>query len=214
RGNLTAARRTALQVARTAWADRSRYVPDTISVASAVELARTASRPLLFADVADNPGGGGRGNTSWLLQALDESRIPGVVLGVFVAPDLAAQAHKLGVGAEFEAVFNSTESDYSKRYSARARVLCITDGEGVGRRGVLRGRKFSLGASALLEMVDSGMQVVIGSLRRQLAEPAMLEMHGIDIAKAKCVVVKSRGHYRAGFDEFFPDESIFDVDSP
>src|SRR5690606_29563070 len=75
-------------------------------------------------------------------------------------------------------------------------------------------RKFSLGASALLEMVDSGMQVVVGSLRRQLAEPAMLEMHGIDIAKAKCVVVKSRGHYRAGFDEFFPDESIFDVDSP
>src|SRR3712207_9575244 len=42
----------------------------------------------------------------------------------------------------------------------------------------------------------------------------MLEMHGVDIAAARCVVVKSRGHFRAGFDEFFPDESVFEVDAP
>ena len=42
----------------------------------------------------------------------------------------------------------------------------------------------------------------------------MLEMHGIDIAAARCVVVKSRGHFRAGFDEFFPDARIFEVDAP
>jgi microcystin degradation protein MlrC len=42
----------------------------------------------------------------------------------------------------------------------------------------------------------------------------MLEMHGIDIATARCVVVKSRGHFRAGFDEFFPDARIIEVDAP
>src|SRR5690606_30827340 len=78
----------------------------------------------------------------------------------------------------------------------------------------LQGRKFSLGASALLEILDSGMLVVVGSLRRQLAEPAMLEMHGIDIAGIRVLVVKSRGHYRAGFDEYFAGSQIFDVDSP
>ncbi|SAI70754.1 peptidase [Bordetella trematum] len=93
-------------------------------------------------------------------------------------------------------------------------MLKLTDGEGMGRRGILRGRKFSLGRSCLLELVDSGIKVVVGSLRRQLAEPAMLEMHGIDIATAGHVIVKSRGHYRAGFDEFFPNERIHDVDSP
>ncbi|WP_195846475.1 MlrC C-terminal domain-containing protein, partial [Bordetella pertussis] len=171
-----------------------------------------AGQPLLFADVADNPGGGG-GNTAWLLRAFHEARIPGVVLGVFVDPELAAQAAQLGEGAEFDAVFNRIETDYARRYQARARVLRLTDGEGMGWRGILRGRKFSLGASCLLELVDSGMRVVVGSLRRQLAEPAMLEMHGIDIARAGHVVVKSRGHYRAGFDEFFPDDRIHDVDS-
>jgi microcystin degradation protein MlrC len=120
----------------------------------------------------------------------------------------------LGEAAEFDAVFNQTESEYSRKYTARVKVLKLTDGEGVGRRGSLRDRKFSLGPSALLELKDSGMLVVVGSLRRQLAEPAMLEMHGIDISQAKFVIVKSRGHYRAGFDEFFSNDRIFDVDSP
>jgi microcystin degradation protein MlrC len=40
------------------------------------------------------------------------------------------------------------------------------------------------------------------------------EMFGIDIASARVVVLKSRGHFRAAFDEFFPDEQIVSVDAP
>lgn len=214
RGDLAAARRAALELARDVWKDRGRYIANTIDVAKAVELAAKAEQPLLFADVADNPGGGGGGNTAWLLEAFDRARVPGVTLGVFVSPEVAAQAHEVGVGGEFQAVFNAQPGSYTQRYEARAKVLCLTDGNGVGRRGILRGRKFSLGASALIELCDSGMQVVVGSLRRQLAEPAMLEMHGLDISRLRILIVKSRGHYRAGFDEFFPNERIHDVDSP
>jgi microcystin degradation protein MlrC len=214
RGDLAAARRTALMLARAAWNDRHRYVPDMIEVDRAVAVAGASPVPLLFADVADNPGGGGRGNTSWLLAAFHQARIPDTVLGVFVDPDLAAQAHELGEGATFDAVFNRQESEFSKRFEARAKVLRLTDGEGEGRRGVMRGRKFSLGPSALLQLQDSGLRVIVGSLRRQLAEPRIVEMHGIDIAKVKNLIVKSRGHYRAGFDEFFSPDRIHDVDSP
>jgi len=213
RGDLQAARRTALQVARTGWTDRHRYVANTISVERAIALAHHADQSLLFADVADNPGGGGRGNTTWLLKAFDEARIP-AVLGIFVDPGLAAQATALGASAEFDAVFNHEESDYARRYTARAKVLKLTDGQAIGRRGILQGRKFSLGPTCLLELAESGMQVVVGSLRRQLADPVMLEMHGINIAKVRHLIVKSRGHYRAGFDEFFPNDCIHDVDSP
>lgn len=214
RGDLAAARRTALALARAAWKDRHRYVPDMIDVDRAVAIAQASTVPLLFADVADNPGGGGRGNTSWLLAAFHRARVAGTVLGVFVDPDLAAQAHAVGEGGDFEAVFNRQESEFSLRFEARARVLCLTDGDGVGRRGVMRGRKFSLGPSALLQLEDSGLRVIVGSLRRQLAEPRVVEMHGIDIATVRNLIVKSRGHYRAGFDEFFSPDRIHDVDSP
>lgn len=213
RGDRDAARRTALELARAAWADRNRYVPDLIDVEQAVALARQATQPLLFADVADNPGGGGRGSTAWMISAFHEARIPNTVLGVFVDPELAAQAHGLAEGSSFDAVFNRVETEHSKRFAARAKILRLTDGEGIGRRGVIQGRKFSLGPSALLELEGSGLRVVVGSLRRQLCEPMIVEMHGIDIATVSFLIVKSRGHYRAGFDEFFTPDRIHDVDS-
>jgi microcystin degradation protein MlrC len=218
RGDAAAARDTALAIARRAWAERGRYTRDLLSVPDAVALARRAAAgsipPVILADSADNPGGGGRGNTAWLMRALHEAAVPDVVLGVFVDPDLAREAHAAGVGAHLSAVFNRVESEFSKRMEAGAVVEALTDGSAVGRRGVSAGRRFDLGPSALLRLDGSGMRVVVGSLRRQLAEPVMLEMHGIDIAAARCVVVKSRGHFRAGFDEFFLTHQVFEVDTP
>jgi len=217
-GDLGAARMAALGLARRGWAERRRYTRPLLSVPEAVALAQGAAAgtegPVIFADAGDNPGGGGRGNTAWLLSALHAARVPGVVLGVFVDPALAAEAHGLGEGTTFTAVFNRVESEFSKRLESRARVLALRDGKGVGRRGTMAGRQFDLGPSALLELDGSGLRVVVGSLRRQCHEPRMLEMHGVDIGAARCVVVKSRGHFRAGFDEFFPPERIFEVDTP
>ena len=216
--NLAAARAAALKLARRGWAERHRHTRRLLSVSEAVEFAQRAGRgehaPVIFSDAGDNPGGGGRGNTTWLLSALHEARAPGVVIGVFIDPALAAEAHAVGEGARFAAVFNRVESEFSTRFAAPATVRKLSDGKGVGRRGTLQGRAFDLGPAALLEMDDSGVQVVVGSLRRQCHDPRKLEMFGIDIAAARTVVVKSRGHFRAGFDEFFPPDRIFEVDAP
>lgn len=214
-----AARAAALALARRAWADRQRYARRLMPLEEATALALRAGRgehpPVILADAADNPGGGGRGNTAWLLEALHRAGAEGVVLGNFVDPALAAEAHAAGEGARLDpAVFNRLESEFSKRFAAPARVLALRDGQGVGRRGTMAGRRFDLGPSALLALEGSGLRVVVCSLRRQCHEPRMLEMHGIDLAAARSVVVKSRGHFRAGFDEVAPPERIFEVDAP
>ncbi|PAX95157.1 hypothetical protein CKW48_21760, partial [Bordetella pertussis] len=43
---------------------------------------------------------------------------------------------------------------------ARARVLRLTDGEGMGWRGILRGRKFVAGGVLLLELVEARARVL------------------------------------------------------
>ena len=88
----------------------------------------------------------------------------------------------------------------------------LTDSSFVGRRGILRGRALSVGPAALLEI--GGLRVAVGTNRKQCCDPAMLEMFGIDIATVRTVVVKSRGHFRAGFDEFFPPEQTLEADCP
>ena len=82
----------------------------------------------------------------------------------------------------------------------------------IGRRGIFAGNAIELGRTAALDL--GGMVVAVASARVQCADPAFLETLGIDIAAARCVVVKSRGHFRAGFDQFFDHARIVEVDAP
>jgi microcystin degradation protein MlrC len=213
-----AARALAGEIAELGWANRDRFrarlTPLEDAVALAVAAGRDPSRPAVcLADVADNPGGGGRGNTTYLLEALLRASAEGVLLGIFNDVALAEEAHRLGVGGRFVARMNRAESNrFSKPLEHEAKVLALSDGDCVGRRGIAAGRKISLGKSAALRM--GGVTVIVISNRQQCADPVFFEMFGLDIAKARTVVVKSRGHFRGGFDEFFGDEQIVEVDCP
>jgi microcystin degradation protein MlrC len=39
-------------------------------------------------------------------------------------------------------------------------------------------------------------------------------MFGLKIEDARTIVVKSRGHFRAGFDPWFPSGQVIEVDAP
>lgn len=213
-----AAQLAARRIADRAWADHKRYTPVLTPLDEAVgrvlEVGADASLPpVILADVADNPGGGGNGNTMWIIEALYRAGANGVIVGVINDPDLAAEATALGEGARFKAVFNrATADEFSHRFEADASVVRIRDGECVGRRGFYAGRKMNLGPTVLLDL--GGIQVVAISVRTQCADPVFLEMVGLDISKARAVVVKSRGHFRAGFDEFFGHDQVIEVDAP
>ncbi|MDO9435718.1 M81 family metallopeptidase [Hydrogenophaga sp.] len=217
-GDQPAAQRVARQIAQAAWDDRHRYHRELMSVEQAVALARQAASgeiaPIVLADVADNPGGGAPGTTTWLMKALHDAGIPDVVLGLYTDRAVAAQAQEAGVGARIPVVFNREEDRFSRRFECTAEVEHVSDGFDVGRRGRDAGRQINLGRSALLRLEGSGLRVVVTTLREQPADPRTLEMFGIDIARAKCVVLKSRGHFRAGFDEFFAPAQIHEVDAP
>lgn len=215
-----AARDLAVEIAERGWADRRRFRKQLTPLEDAVSLAvEVGSDPsaaaVIFSDAGDNPGGGGLGTTTWLLAGLVEAGARGVLLGSFCDPPLAAEAHRLGQGARFEAQFNRDgESEFSRRFSAPARVVSLGDGKIVGRRGLYANRAMDLGASCALEIGgEGGVVVVVITNRRQTADPMFFEMHGLDIGAARCVCVKSRGHFRAGFDLWFAPEQVYEVDT-
>ncbi|HEX9702108.1 MAG TPA: M81 family metallopeptidase [Rhodospirillales bacterium] len=219
RGDRDAARRLAEDIAGRAWAMRQRFQKKLTSLEDAVAKAVKAGEdrsqpPLILAEVGDNPGGGGSGNTTEILRALYDAGAKGVLFGIFHDPALAKAAHEQGKGAAFMATFNSAgETEFSKRFQAPVKVLGLSDGKCIGRRGLWAGRRLGLGRSALLD-VGGFVQIVVVSVRKQCADPVFFEMFGLDIAKARTVVVKSRGHFRAGFDEFFGPEQVIEVDTP
>ena len=87
-----------------------------------------SSHPLIFADVGDNPGGGGRGNTMWILEAFLAAGVRNGLVGVIHDPALAADAHVHGHGSTFIAHFNRDQSDeFSKQFSAEATVAGLPE---------------------------------------------------------------------------------------
>ena len=217
-GRREAAAALALDIAKRAWGTKERFKRAMMSLGDAVQLAASVGRdrrrkPIILADVADNPGGGGRGNTTYLLRALKSAGTQNVLFGVFNDAALAAKAHQLGEGAIFTASFNTEEhQEFSLPFDCEAKVVKLSDGRYVGRRGVLKNVSSDMGPSALLDL--GGVQVVVISHRCQCMDPRQFEMFGLDIAQARVVVVKSRGHFRGGFDEFFKPDQIYEVDCP
>jgi microcystin degradation protein MlrC len=218
RRNQSAAQVVAQEIADFGWNNRARFVPHLTSLDDAIAKAKAAigdpSLPAVcFADVADNPGGGGRGNTMYLLKALHEAKVKGALAGIIYDPSLAAEAHRYGLHYRFDAAFNRDETTtFSEPWTAPARVVALHDGDCVGRRGIYAGMSLKMGPCAALQI--GGITVVVVSQRRQCADPVFFEMMGLDIAQARIVVVKSRGHFRGGFDEFFTHEQIVEVDLP
>ena len=218
RGDRQGAASLATEIAQYGWEQRARFYPKLTPLDEAVQKALAMARdpslkPLAFADVADNPGGGGRGNTMYLLRGFAEAGVKGALFGVIYDPPLAAEAHRHGMHYNFDAHFNREETTkFSEPWSAPARVAALHDGNCVGRRGIYAGTRLVLGPCAALAI--GGITVVVVSHRVQCADPVFFEMMGLDIAKARSVAVKSRGHFRGGFDEFFGPDRIVEVDLP
>ena len=212
-----AAETLAMEIAKAGWEKREKFFPTLASLPDAVALAKGTEDPakpaLVFADVADNPGGGGRGNTMFILEAFHAAGVKSALVGVIYDAALAAEAHSLGQGARFAARFNRVvENDFSKPWTADATIIALHPGPIQCRRGIFAGGTVDVGRAAALDL--GGITVVVISQRVQCADPAFFEAFGLDIGKARVVVVKSRGHFRGGFDEFFKHEQVIEVDAP
>ncbi len=219
RGAGEPAREQARALAERVWARRHDFATPLTPLDDAVRLAVEAGtndegERLILADVADNPGGGGGGNTTALLRALLDAGAQRVLLAVFTDAALAAEAHRLGVGARFDARFNrdAAADPFAQPLSHAARVVALSDGVFVGRKGLVKGSRQTMGPSALLDL--GGVQVAVISERQQLLDPAQLDVLGVDLGAVRTLVVKSRGHFRAAFDDFAPPGRIVEVDAP
>ncbi len=207
-------------MAQEVWDARHQFVSRLWALQDAVAFAAKVGRSsaadeaaCILADVGDNPGGGGGGNTVDVLKALIDAKVQHALVAVFTDARLAQAAHGVGVGQVFEACFNQNSSDvFAKPFTSTAQVLALSEGQFFGRRGLLKGVQAEMGLAARLDV--GGVQVVVISKRQQLIDPAQLDALQVNLSDVRVLVAKSRGHYRAAFDEFTSPDRMIDVDCP
>jgi microcystin degradation protein MlrC len=217
RGHEEHAARVAESLCREAWDRRDRYRLHTVPLDSAVVEALRASRgertPVILADTADNPGGGAPGNTPFVMRALVEAGVTGAVVGLHCDRHVVNAAFEAGVGATIEVEFNAGSTrPLAPAWRTTATVLALNDQQLVPTRGVYKGSPRHPGRSCALQI--DGVAVGITSHKVQCADDSSLHHVGLRPETAQVVVVKSRGHFRAGFDHIFTPEQIIEVGAP
>ena len=214
----------AAEVMRAAWSLRPQYRVGVVPLADAVERAARAARgestPVILADTADNPGGGAPGNTTFVLDALRRAGVAGVVSGLHCDPAVVRAAFGAGIGGRFTARFNDDSTDpLATPFTCDAVVLHLTEETLHPTRGVYAGSTRHPGPTCGLELVDPdgrplGIRVGVSTQRVQCADDDTLRHAGLDPSTARVVVVKSRGHFRAGFNHLFTGDQIVEVGAP
>ncbi len=208
------------RVAHEAWARRHRYrlhaVPLAAAVDEAVRAAGGGRPPVLLADVADNPGGGAPANSPFVLRALLEAGVSHACLGLQCDPAVVEQAWQRGVGAVTEFEFNAGSTrPLAPPLRVTAEVTALVDSPLVPTRGVYAGSTRHPGRCCALRIGGAdGIEVGVSSWPVQCADDDTLVHAGLSPSTARVVVVKSRGHFRAGFDHLFPDDRIVEVGAP
>ncbi len=174
------------------------YTPDE-GVRHAMELAKTASKPIVIADTQDNPGAGGDSDTTGMLRALVRNNATKAAHGVIFDPASAKAAHAAGEGAIITLALGgksgiSGDAPYKETFV----VEKLSDGKFVAPGPYYGGRDMDMGPSACLRIGD--VRVVVSSHKAQLADQAMYRYVGIEPTQQSILVNKSSVHFRADFE--------------
>ncbi len=173
------------------------YSPDD-GVRLAMELAKTARKPIVIADTQDNPGAGGDSDTTGMLRALVRNKASGAT-GVIYDPEAARAAHAAGLGATVTLDLGGKSGIAGDQpYKETFVVENLSDGKFVAAGPYYGGRDMDMGLSACLRIGD--VRVVVGSYKAQLADQSMYRYVGIEPTEQKILVNKSSVHFRADFE--------------
>jgi microcystin degradation protein MlrC len=174
------------------------YTPDE-GVRLAMELSKTARKPVIIADTQDNPGAGGDSDTTGMLRALVRNNAARAAIGVIYDPASAEAAHEAGVGVSLKLSLGGKSGiSGDAPFEATFVVEKLSDGKFVAPGPYFGGRDMDMGPSACLRIDD--IRVVVSSHKAQLADQAMFRYVGIEPTKQAILVNKSSVHFRADFE--------------
>lgn len=201
-GDKALAEQTAKDVASYIWENRDSFLPNLISPKEAIRYAKDMyakkGGPIVIADGADNPGGGGSCNATHLLRAMLEENLPKACFALIKDPAAVEAAYKAGPGSTISLYIGGNQDDLNgDPVQVTATVKCITDGKFTIIATQNQGVQWDLERTALLRI--GGLDLIVANRRYQPFDPEIFRIHGINYLDYPIVAVKSTNHWRAGF---------------
>jgi microcystin degradation protein MlrC len=203
-GDVGAAQGLTESLAGLAWERRADFVFDAEPMAQSIARARDlAEGPVVLADHGDNAGAGGPQDNMEALRQVMAQGLEDVAAGPFFDPQTASTLAQAGIGAEVTVEIGGRTHTPAMGLEGRplevtGRVRRLTDGRFRVTGPMSTGSMINMGLSAVLD--TGSVEIVVSTNRNEPYDTGCFTHAGIDPARKHYVLIKSRQHFRAGFE--------------
>ncbi len=157
----------------------------------------SAQGPIVIADAQDNPGGGGSGDTTFIMRALLDRKAPDAVIGMIHDEAAVDAARSAGAGATITIELGGRMPGDKPLRATFVVERCFDNVFAHLDGPMMRGTVTEMGPIAVLKI--DGLRIVTASKRLQCLDQGFFRAVGIEPRDHKIVVVKSTLHYQADF---------------
>jgi microcystin degradation protein MlrC len=173
--------------------------------------AKKNGKPVVVADVWDNPGGGVAGDGTLILRRIIERGIGNVAVATIWDPIAVTFCLAAGEGARIQLRFGGKAGpDGGAPIDAQVEVLrAVQEGwQSFGKSRV------TLGPAAVIRLEGTDIEVILNTNRTQTFEPDIFSNLGIEPASKDILLVKSTNHFHAGFEPVAAEIIYIDAGAP
>ncbi len=173
--------------------------------------AERPGRPVVVADVWDNPGGGVAGDGTLILREILARRLERVAVATIWDPIAVKFCLAAGDGARIGLRFGGKAGpDGGAPIDADVEVVKAVP-ESWQSFGASR---VTLGAAALVRIAQSSIHVILNTNRTQTFEPDIFSNLGLDPLTQDILLIKSTNHFYAGFAPIAAEVIYIDAGAP
>jgi microcystin degradation protein MlrC len=187
-----------------AWERRQAFLYEGAPLASQIAHARSLGEgPIVLADHGDNTASGGTQDVMSVIAEAMRQGLDDVVAGPICDPESVGRIIAAGTAASVTLPLGGRIDMpqinlKGQPLTVTGRVTRITDGEFTVTGPMATGMRVRMGRTAVL---DTGpMQIVVSERRTEPSDLGVFTHCGIDPRRKRFVLIKSRQHFRAGFE--------------
>jgi microcystin degradation protein MlrC len=173
--------------------------------------AHSGGKPVVIADVWDNPGGGVAGDGTLILRRMIERGVDDFAVATIWDPIAVSFCLAAGEGAILPLRFGGKAGpDGGAPIDARVEIVKAV-AESWQSFGASR---VTLRASALVRLAGTSVEVILNTNRTQTFEPDIFSNLGLDPKSKAILLIKSTNHFYAGFAPIAADIIYIDAGAP
>lgn len=187
-----------------AWERREAFLYRGEPLAAQIARARTlGGGPIVLVDHGDNTASGGTQDVMSVVAEAMRQGLADLVAGPIWDPPAVARLVEAGIGARVTVDLGGKVDMpqlglKGQPLSLTGTVSRITDGEFVVTGPMATGTRIRMGRTAVLD--TGAMQIVVAEQRAEPFDLGVFTHCGIDPRQKRYVLIKSRQHFRAGFE--------------